>query len=137
MKSNETMTHLAERVRMMVGDDPRITEKTMFGGLTFLLDGHILIGCKKDGRILVSVGRAFHEDAAKRPGAVEMTHNGKVMSGFFWVDADAIEEDEDLDQWIAFARRAVSQRPVKAEKKAVKPKVAKAAPKAAAKPSKQ
>jgi len=117
MKSNETMDYLVERVRSLVGDDPRITEKTMFGGLTFLLDGHILIGCKKDGRILVSVGKEYHADAASRPGAVEMIHNGRVMSGFFWVDADAIEDDNDLDAWIAFARRAVSLRPAKPVKK--------------------
>ena len=52
------MDHLADRIRMLVGDDPRITEKFMFGGLTFLLNGHILVGCKKDGGILVSVGKA-------------------------------------------------------------------------------
>lgn len=127
MKSNETMDYLAERVRMLVGDDPRITEKTMFGGLTFLLDGHILVGCKKDGRILVSVGKDFHAEAAARPGAVEMVHNGRVMSGFFWVDAEAIEEDEELDAWIAFARRAVAQRPAKVVKPAKKAAVGKKA----------
>jgi GNAT superfamily N-acetyltransferase len=122
MKSaaNETMLYLAERVRALVGDDPRITEKNMFGGLTFLLDGHILIGCKKDGRILVSVGKAYHEEAAARPGAVAMIHNDRVMSGFFWVDGDAIEDDADLDAWIAFARRAVSMRPAKDSKPAKK-----------------
>jgi hypothetical protein len=108
---NETMLYLAERVRGLVGDDPRVTEKTMFGGLTFLLDGHILIGCKKDGRILVSVGKAHHDEAAARPGAVAMIHNNRVMSGFFWVDAEAIEDDADLDSWITFARRAVALRP--------------------------
>ncbi len=46
MKTNETMMDLAERVRTLVGDDPRIIEKTMFGGLTFLLNGHILIGTR-------------------------------------------------------------------------------------------
>lgn len=123
MKSNETMNYLAERVRTLVGDDPRITEKTMFGGLTFLLDGHILVGCKRDGRILVSVGKEFHAEAAERPGAVEMIHNNRVMSGFFWVDAEAIEDDEDLDQWIAFARRAVSLRPAKKVKAAKRAKL--------------
>ena len=117
---NETMLYLAERVRALVGDDPRITEKNMFGGLTFLLDGHILVGCRKDGRILVSVGKTYHDDAAARPGAVAMVHNNRTMSGFFWVDAEAIEDDADLDSWIAFARRAVAMRPAKAEKPAKK-----------------
>jgi len=116
MKNSETMTHLAERVRMLVGDDPRITEKYMFGGLTFLLNGHILVGCKKDGGILVSVGKDNHEAAKARSGTTEMVHNGRVMSGFFWVDGDAIEDDEALEDWLRFAEAAVAQRPLKAEK---------------------
>ena len=112
MKS-EAMTHLADRVRMLVGDDPRITEKFMFGGLTFLLNGHILVGCKKDGGILVSVGKDNHEAAKARPGTTEMVHNGRVMSGFFWVDGEAIDHDDALEDWLRFAAQAVAQRPDK------------------------
>jgi hypothetical protein len=116
MKNSETMNHLAERVRMLVGDDPRITEKYMFGGLTFLLNGHILVGCKKDGGVLISVGKDNHEAAKARPGTSEMVHNGRVMSGFFWIEGDAIEDDEALEDWLRFAEAAVAQRPLKAEK---------------------
>lgn len=115
MKS-ETVDHLADRIRMIVGEDPRITEKYMFGGLTFLLNGHILAGCKKDGSILISVGKENHEAAAARPGTTAMVHGGRVMSGFFWVDGDAIEDDEALVDWIRFAEKAVAQRPLRAEK---------------------
>jgi hypothetical protein len=133
MKSNETMTHLAERVRDIVGDHPAITEKYMFGGLTFLLNGHILVGCKKDGQILISVGKDNAAEAADRPGATAMIHNNREMTGFFWIDPDAIENDDDLQSWIDFAFKAVSQRPVKeaTPKKAPAKKVA--AKKAAAK----
>ena len=112
MKS-ETIAHLADRIRMIVGEDPRITEKFMFGGLTFLLNGHILVGCKKDGRILISVGKDNHDAAAARPGTEAMVHNGRVMSGFFWIDGDAIEDDDALVDWIRFAEKAVAQRPLK------------------------
>ena len=115
MKS-ETIDHLADRVRMIVGDDPRITEKYMFGGLTFLLNGHILVGCKKDGSILISVGKDNHDAAAARPGTPAMVHNGRVMSGFFWIDGDVIEDDDTLLDWIRFAEKAVAQRPIKSEK---------------------
>jgi TfoX/Sxy family transcriptional regulator of competence genes len=112
MKSaSTTMTYLAERIRDILDGDPRITEKTMFGGLTFLLNGHILVGCKKDGRILLSVGKDNNEDALARHGASQMVHGGKAMRGFIWVDADAIEDDEDLREWVRFAEQAVAQRP--------------------------
>jgi len=106
-----TMTHLGERIRDILDGDPRITEKTMFGGLTFLLNGHILLGCKKDGRILLSVGKDNNEAALARPGATQMIHGGKTMRGFIWVDPDAIEDDDDLRDWVRFAEGAVAQRP--------------------------
>lgn len=115
MKS-EAMDHVADRVRMLVGEDPRISEKYMFGGLTFLLNGHILVGCKKDGGILISVGKDNHEAAKARLGTTEMIHGGRVMSGFFWIDADAIEDDEALEDWVRFAEKAVAQRPIKQDK---------------------
>ena len=118
MKRNETMDHLADRVRALLGHDPGITEKFMFGGLTFLLNGHILVGCKKDGRILISVGRENAEAAALRPGATPMVHNNREMTGFFWVEADALEDDDDLKDWLEFAFQAVKRKPPKEAKPA-------------------
>jgi TfoX/Sxy family transcriptional regulator of competence genes len=112
VKSNETMEYLAERIRNIVGNDPRVTEKNMFGGLTFLLDGHILVGTKKDGRILLSVGRDNFDAALARPGASPMNHTGRTMTGFVWVDADAIEDDDDLSEWVRTAYGWVSRMPV-------------------------
>src|SRR5262249_51869997 len=103
MKTNETMSYLAERIREILDRDPRLTEKNMFGGLTFLLDGHILVGTKKDGRILLSVGKENFEAALARPGASPMNHTGRTMTGFVWVDPDAIEDDDDLRDWVRTA----------------------------------
>ena len=111
--ASQTMDHLADRVRTLLGGDPRITEKNMFGGLTFLLDGHILVGCKKDGRILLSVGKEHNAEAIARPGATQMHHNGHDMIGFVWVEADAIEDDDELRAWVALAERWVGQMPAK------------------------
>lgn len=114
MKSTSTtMTHLAERIRDILDGDPRITEKTMFGGLTFLLNGHILVGCGKDGRILLSVGKHHNDEALARPGATQLTQGGKAMRGFIWVEADAIEEDDDLRSWVETAERWVAAMPPK------------------------
>lgn len=116
--SSEAMEHLADRIRMLVIDDPRLTEKYMFGGPTFLINGHILAGVRPDGGMLVSVGKEFHAEAAARPGASEMRQGERLMSGFFWIDPDTLEDDEVLEDWIRFAERAVATRP----HKAVKPK---------------
>jgi hypothetical protein len=114
MKSvSTTMSHLAERIRDILDGDPRITEKTMFGGLTFLLNGHILVGCRKDGQILLSVGKEHNDEALARPGTSQMIHGGRPMRGFVWVEAEAIEEDDDLRRWVETAERWVAAMPPK------------------------
>ena len=85
----------------------------MFGGLTFLLNGHILVWCGKDGRVMLSVGKEHNEEALARPGASQMIQGGKVMRGFIWVEADAIEEDDDLRDWVVTAERWVAAMPPK------------------------
>lgn len=130
------MDHLVDRVRMIVDGDPRITEKTMFGGLTFLLNGHILVGCKKDGRILLSVGKEHADEALARPGATPMVHGGRTMRGFLWVEPDAIEDDDDLRDWLGTAERWVAQMPVEPAKPR-KPPAGKAAAKVPKTPAKR
>ena len=129
MKPSSTMDHLTDRVRMLLEGDPRITEKNMFGGLTFLLNNHILVGCKKDGRILLSVGKEHNDEALSRPGTSPMVHGGRNMTGFVWIDADAIEDDDALEEWVKLAVGWVSRMPVEARKRAA---ATKAAPRKAA-----
>jgi TfoX/Sxy family transcriptional regulator of competence genes len=123
----ETMDYLAERVRDIVGPHPSITEKMMFGGITFLLNGHILVGCKKDGQILLSVGKEHYETALGRPGTTPMSHSGRSMTGFVWVEPDAIEDEDDLKSWVDFALRAVGGKPPKEAKPAARKAPAKKA----------
>jgi TfoX/Sxy family transcriptional regulator of competence genes len=137
MTSYTNMDHLAERIRDILGNDRRVTEKTMFGGLTFLLDGHILVGTKKDGRILLSVGKANNEAALARPGASAMVHNNRHMTGFVWVEADAIEDDDDLRDWVETAYRWVSQMPSDDPKKKAAARKAPAQKSAARAPGKR
>jgi TfoX/Sxy family transcriptional regulator of competence genes len=137
MTSNTTMDHLAERIRDILGNDRRVTEKTMFGGLTFLLDGHILVGTKKDGRILLSVGKANNEAALARPGASAMVHNNRQMTGFVWVEADAIEDEDNLRDWVETAYRWVSQMPADDPKKKAAARKAPAQKSAAKAPGKR
>ncbi|HTM77393.1 MAG TPA: TfoX/Sxy family protein [Devosia sp.] len=98
---------IADRLRNLFDGDPRITEKKMFGGITFLMNGHMLVAAKKDGQLMVHVSKADNEEALGRPGATQMAHGGRTMRGFIWVDADETEDDEVLAEWIALAERYV------------------------------
>lgn len=121
-RSTAEMDELANRVRAIVGLDPRIVEKTMFGGLTFLLNGHILFGCRKDGSALLSVGKDNHDAALARPGTTAMEQQGRIMRGFIWVDPDALADDDELESWVIFARETVGKLPPAPPKSARKPK---------------
>lgn len=102
----------ADRLRNLLDGDPRITEKKMFGGITFLMNGHMLISAKKNGQVMVHVGKDDNNEALSRPGASQMVHGDKVMRGFIWVDADETEDDETLRDWIALAEKYVrAQKP--------------------------
>jgi len=111
--ANETLEHLADRLRQILDSDPRITEKRMFGGLSFLLNGHLFVSARKDGGILASVGKAAEAEALQRPGAQPMQHGGRRMSGFLWVDADAIEDDDALRDWVTLCEKYVATLPPK------------------------
>lgn len=116
MKHNETMTYLIERVRALVGDHPAVTEKYMFGTLSFLLNGNMFVGCTKDGEILISVGKDFAAETEARSGVRPMIMRGEKVTGFYWIEADAIDDDDDLADWVNYLLRVVSQRPVKVAK---------------------
>ena len=46
---------LADRVRELVGREPGLTEKRMFGGLAFLIDGNMAVSASGQGGLLVRV----------------------------------------------------------------------------------
>jgi hypothetical protein len=51
-------TELADRIRFLIGSGPGVTEKKMFGGLAFLIDGNMAISASGHGGALVRVDPA-------------------------------------------------------------------------------
>jgi TfoX/Sxy family transcriptional regulator of competence genes len=94
---------LADRVRALIGHKPGITEKKMFGGVGFMLNGNMVAASMKSGALLMRVGPERHEEARLRPGANPMQHGGKEMKGFIEVTDEGIETDEALRDWLAYA----------------------------------
>ena len=90
---------LAERLREQLAPRVGITEKKMFGGLCFLLDGNMACGIVGD-ELMVRVGPDAWEAALAEPGARVMDFTGKVSRNMVYVGADAIAEDDDLATWV-------------------------------------
>jgi TfoX/Sxy family transcriptional regulator of competence genes len=104
---------LAARIRSLIGLKPGITEKKMFGGVGFMLNGNMIAGSLKSGAMLLRVGPDLHEEAVSRPGASVMHQGGKDMIGFIEVTDEGIETEEALAEWLAFAETFVATLPPK------------------------
>lgn len=102
-----------ERLRGFLNDDPNISEKKMFGGVAFMLNGNMLCGYTSKGQLMVRVGKELEAEARLLPGARDMDFAGRKMGGMLFVDNDALESDAVLLQWIAIATRFVGSLPPK------------------------
>jgi len=91
---------LADRVREhLVGT--RVTEKKMFGGLAFLVDGNMAVAARGHGGLLVRVDPSESDRLVEEPGVEPMQMGGRgPMTGWLHVAAEAIADDESLDRWV-------------------------------------
>ncbi len=91
--------NLASRVRLALADEEGISEKKMFGGLAFLLNGKMCCGITKDD-LMVRVGPAGYKDALQKPHVRPMDFTGKPMKGFVYVRPAGCKSDKGLAQWV-------------------------------------
>lgn len=103
--------HLAELMREALRGHAGVTEKKMFGGYCWLLNGNMICGAAT-GRYMFRPGKALEAEALARAGASPMDFTGKPMKGMVWVDADAAIET-GLADWFAFCARFVGALPPK------------------------
>jgi TfoX/Sxy family transcriptional regulator of competence genes len=96
---------LADRVRALVEAEPELTEKRMFGGLAFLINGHMSVVVRGKGGLMVRVDSASLAKALGEPGAAEAVMRGRVMTGWVVVEPSAVDRAADLRRWV---KRGVS-----------------------------
>ena len=98
---------LARRVRDQLADEPGMTEKAMFGGLAFLLDGNMSVGLS-GAELMVRVGPDATDDALARPHTRLFDMTGRPMRGWVLVAPEGVGGDGELAAWVrrgvAFAR---------------------------------
>lgn len=106
---------LAARVAANMPEVPGLSEKKMFGGVGYLVDGNMCIGTHGDS-IMVRVGLDAYEECLDQPGARVMDFTGRVMKGWVTVPVDALDDDVTLQYWIDRSLRFVNTLPAKAPK---------------------
>lgn len=103
---------VAQRLREAFEEYPQVTEKRMFGGIAFMLNGHMCCGVVGE-ELMVRVGPEGYQQALARPHAREMDFTGKALKGFVYVTPEGFAEDEDLAAWVERASRFVLSLPPK------------------------
>ena len=90
----------AQRIRDALGDRDDVVEKKMFGGLCFMVRGHMAVGLTTTD-LMVRVGPKAWAAALERPHAREMDFTGKSLKGFVFVDPPGWATRKDLAKWVA------------------------------------
>jgi TfoX/Sxy family transcriptional regulator of competence genes len=103
---------LAERIRWVLEDQSSITEKKMFGGIAFLLDGKMFVGIVKDD-LMVRVGPERHQESLKKRHVRPMDFTGKSMVGYVFVAPDGVVEDAELERWVRMGKEFAATLPEK------------------------
>ena len=91
---------LAERIRTLVGAGADVTEQRMFGGLAFLVGGHMAVAASGGGGILVRVGPDVSDDLVATTSARTMEMRGRQMPGWLRVDTDDVATEPALAAWV-------------------------------------
>jgi TfoX/Sxy family transcriptional regulator of competence genes len=90
---------LAERIRGAIGARRGVSEKRMFGGVAFLLDGKMFCGISKRD-LMVRVGPERHEDALAQAHVRPMDFTGRPMKGYVFVSPAGTRTARALKKWV-------------------------------------
>lgn len=93
---------LAHRVRaeLSAGTDTAVSEKRMFGGLAFLLNGNMAVAVSGQGGLMVRVDPAEGPTLAEAPGVELMVMRGREMPGWLRVAVTEHTPDAELRSWV-------------------------------------
>ena len=103
---------LAHRLIEVYDSIPGAVEKKMFGGLAFMVNGHMSCGIVNDN-LMARVGPNLYETALERPFARPMDFTGKPMKGFVYVAPEGFESDDQLMSWVQLSLDFVMTLPPK------------------------
>ena len=90
---------LVERVRGVLKGTRNVTERKMFGGLTFMLQGNMCCGVASD-RLMVRVGAEKYDEALGQKHAQLMDFTGRPMKGMVFVEPAGLASTKDLEAWV-------------------------------------
>jgi hypothetical protein len=92
---------LAGSIREILQDEPGLTEKRMFGGLAFLINGNMAVSASGQGGMLLRVDPADTPTLIERPEASRFEMRGREMDGWLRIDPTELATGRQLEYWVA------------------------------------
>lgn len=104
---------LANRLRELLAVEDGVSERTMFGGLAFLVHGHMALAASRDGGLLVRCEPERTEALLARRHARRFEMGGRALEGWLRVDIDGVRSKRELQRWVGEGMRYVRTLPPK------------------------
>ena len=92
---------LANRLRALVKGERGLSEKRMFGGLAFLIDGKLAVSASSKGGLLLRIDPTLTESMLSAPHVRRFDMRGREMDGWLRVDAEVLKTDAELRRWVS------------------------------------
>lgn len=91
---------LANRIRELLGSEPGVDEKRMFGGLAFLINGNMSVAVSGQGGLLVRVPPQDTDKLIERAHVSPMVMAGREARGWLRVEAAGVQTKRQLHSWV-------------------------------------
>ncbi|HEY1714490.1 MAG TPA: TfoX/Sxy family protein [Solirubrobacteraceae bacterium] len=91
---------LANRIRELIAGEEGVVEQKMFGGLAFLIGGHMSVSASGHGGLLLRVPPAETEELLAKPHAGPFEMRGKTMDGWLRVESEGVKTKRQLERWV-------------------------------------
>ena len=103
---------LAKRIRAHLGRLRGLEEKSMFGGIGFLVNGNMACGVHRDS-LIVRLSASAYEAALKQPHVKVFDMTGRPMKGWITVSAPGYSTARALRKWIDLSTEFAKSLPPK------------------------
>lgn len=92
--------HLAGRIRAILRDRHDLSERKMFGGLAFLLGGHLAVAADSRFGLMVRCDPDATPELCDAPGVDAVEMRGRTMRGWIHVAPEQLVDDLELAAWV-------------------------------------
>jgi TfoX/Sxy family transcriptional regulator of competence genes len=104
---------LVHRLRELLADETDVTEKKMFGGHAFLLQGHLCVAASRNGGLMARIDPGDADRVVERQGVELMVMRGRALDGWITIAPQVLKTKRQLAPWVKRGTAFVKTLPAK------------------------